>query len=662
MVDVTKKAEEKIEKDAAKGKVAESEDEASDVENEEGDIISVKFNFFRLSPKRLIRWYSGLGRSKKIIVGTFISFLLMLVVFIPTALVLKLDSLVFPSTLQGYVTDGSEESMKNVKICVGNKCTYSDDEGYYKLHELSYGERQVKVSKEGFQTVSDKLNLKRGGNTKDYELKVQGVKDIMGKFFSKEGELIKVGFKLIAGENVYDIDVEDDGSFVVKNVELQNLTIEIYSPDYLDSSYKIDPSESEIDLGEIDLTPASDISFASVDFLSKEALDSLKVEDVDGEGDYEVEIIEGVSSIQDLEVGASVNFIITKDGYNQKEIEFNDLEQGDNSIGEFPMSKVGKIVYTSSRTGNSNIYLANYDGTEETRLTDNKGDSEYPYYNEQEGVVYFISDRDGIEGENGYVIDLVYKVNVTTAKIEKVSQNNYDDYDGVGTFNLKAMRRVYNREHPDFPDTWQIMSGHINGTGTKQLMHSADSIYNYVLSDSGNLLMYTGTFSDSSNDGVYLFNTQTLQQNRIYENKDNDSATPLVISSDGNYGLLRTVKSGQNDLAVRDFSNGETVQLTNNSTYETQVRFGPDNVISYVSNRDSQNDIYLTDISSKQEQRITESGEVYNYVWVGDLILYSSENQLWIVDPEDPENAFELKINGNISPYFNFSTDFMGWD
>lgn len=645
-----KQAEQATQKEQEKGEVKEQvkgQEKVQSKKAEEPKSLS-KFN-----PKRLLIWYSELSRGKKILICLVLSILLFLAVFIPTAVLLKLDSIVFPSTLEGYITQYTDSPIEKAKVCVGNKCDETDDKGFYSIKHLSYGRREVKLSKDGFQEIEQDIDLKRGDNRKDFEMKVEGMKDISGQFLVKGAKLIPDNFLLISGDKVYEIVVQNNGSFTLKNIEIADLNIEISSVDYMDSNYKLDPTKGEIDLGDIILTPAGDISFTPIDFLSQEFLEGTKV------NDSEIDVVtrDGKIYIEDLKIGEEGKYVVNKEGYNSKTITVNSIKQGDNAQGELKMSEQGKVVYISNRTGNYNVYISNYDGTEEKLLSGNKGNNTSPYYDQSAGVVYFLSDRDRVKNENGDVIELVYKVDLNTLKATKVTKVNYTDTGSIGTYNLKAGKRLDSREHPDYPNTWQFFFGSVDGTGQKQIFHSADNLYNFSISDSGNLLMYSGSYSDTAKNGVYLYNTQTAKQNRIYETSGDTFAEALVFSSDSNYGLLKVYKSGQSDLVVRDFDKGESTQITTSSSSENNARFGPNNKISFISSRDNQSNIYLVDLDGKNEKRLTKDGKIYEYMWSGDLIFYTSENRLWVVSPDNPEKTYQVSSNAQISNYFNFGSD-----
>jgi len=69
-----------------------------------------------------------------------------------------------------------------------------------------------------------------------------------------------------------------------------------------------------------------------------------------------------------------------------------------NSAGDFGPSwspDGSKIAFWSDRDGNSDIYVMNADGSEQTRLTDNSASDQEPAWSPDGRRVAFVSSRDG---------------------------------------------------------------------------------------------------------------------------------------------------------------------------------------------------------------------------------------------------------------------------
>jgi dipeptidyl aminopeptidase/acylaminoacyl peptidase len=55
----------------------------------------------------------------------------------------------------------------------------------------------------------------------------------------------------------------------------------------------------------------------------------------------------------------------------------------------------GKIAFMTSRDGNNEIYVMNADGSNQTRLTTNSVDDEFPAWSPDGAKIAFFSNRDG---------------------------------------------------------------------------------------------------------------------------------------------------------------------------------------------------------------------------------------------------------------------------
>jgi len=582
---------------------------------------------------------------------------------ISLVLLLKLDAVVFPATMKGTVTLADGTGVSDVKVCVENKCSTTDDSGQYKLSGLKYGKNEVVLNKTGYKNTKYTTKLRRGDNSKDFILRVEGMLDFKGQFKTVDGKLIKDGFVLVTGEERYGITVKDDGSFNIVAVKVTTDSITVSSPNYKDKQVDVDFTNDEIDLGTITLEVAGEVRFTPVDWLSLEPLDEIKVT-LKGNGEQFVLGKDGDKYIvNDLEIGKATTLIIEKSGYLKKNLNIEKLAQGTQDLEELEMVREGKLVYVSSRTGNSCVYIANYDGSEEKRLSPNKGNSYSPYYSKATNSVLFFSDYKNKKNIDGYKIGLLYKADITTGKITKLSKNLYEDYNGdVGTYNLMAGKRTFYEAHPDYVNTWRYMFGNTDGSGMKQIMHSKDILSNFVISDTGRLMMYSGSFKDKNDNGIYLYNTENGKKNRIFASSDSfESYIPITFSPDSKYGLFIAYEIGESDLYVRDFSKAETIRLTSNSTHENTPKFGDGSkVVSYISNRDNKSDIYMMNIEDRKETKITKDGNVNFYIWQNNLIFFVSENKIWVIDPFKPNKAQEITDKGFVSEFKTYNG--YGWD
>lgn len=611
-------------------------------------IVSFKLNLSMLSPVRFWRKYKHSSGRNKLFVGFGCVLFLILGVGAFGAVVFKLDSIVLPSTLEGKIYQGLDQPLEDAKICVGNTCDTTDEKGVYQLEGLSYGNRSVKIIAEGFQKYDEQVNLARGGNFQDFLLRVEGIKDFTGAFMMP-ADVAEIDYTkmediwLVAGEDKHTIKPKSDGTFVLNNIEIADNEIKIMAFDYKDFDLPIDPSEGVIDLGILELEPAGDLKFIPIDWLSQNSVDDiqleLKTKDKKGKlvgAELSIRRVNNKMFIEDLEVGGYYELIAKKSEFNNKKLTNPEIAQGINDLGNLSVVKAGKVVYVSNRTGNKNIYLSNYDGAGEKMLSDDRNDSYAPYFNEEAGTVHYLSTREGIKGSYNSYMALVYSVNVETGAISKISKNTYEDNNkDIGTLNLRAGKRAFVREHPSYPNTYQIMYGDINGTGAKQLAHLKRYPGVQQISDDGQYIMYRIDFyNEPDRSGMYLLNTGNLNQTQIYKPEDdNYSYSANDFSRDTEYGIMSVYDGAGWNLMMRDFSRGETTQITANTSQKSAIRVAPDtNYVSYISTRDGAKDVYMINVNDKKEVRLTRDGNVDNYFWQDGLLFYISEQKLWVFE------------------------------
>jgi hypothetical protein len=74
---------------------------------------------------------------------------------------------------------------------------------------------------------------------------------------------------------------------------------------------------------------------------------------------------------------------------------------------------IGKIVFSSQRDGNSEIYVMNADGSNQTRLTNDAASDQTPVFNAEGSKIAFTSDRDGE--------DDVYVMNADGSNVQRLT-------------------------------------------------------------------------------------------------------------------------------------------------------------------------------------------------------------------------------------------------
>ena len=126
--------------------------------------------------------------------------------------------------------------------------------------------------------------------------------------------------------------------------------------------------------------------------------------------------------------------------------------------------KRAKILFTSIRDGNAEIYIMNADGSEQVRLTNHPGDDFDPTWSPTGEQIAFVSERDH-EGLND-----IYLMDPDGQNVRRA----FDDleYRTAPTWSPDGKKIAYNTYSP-VPD-WAVYINTLNGGKTERLAKSAE--------------------------------------------------------------------------------------------------------------------------------------------------------------------------------------------
>ena len=114
----------------------------------------------------------------------------------------------------------------------------------------------------------------------------------------------------------------------------------------------------------------------------------------------------------------------------------------------------GKIAFTSTRDGNSEIYVMNPDGTNQIRLTTNPGSDETPAWSPDGSRIAFRSIRDGVPG--------IFVMNASGSNQTRLT--NIQDYDPAWSPDGSRIAFARSTNDPQFTDDIHVM----NADGSNQ--------------------------------------------------------------------------------------------------------------------------------------------------------------------------------------------------
>lgn len=569
-----------------------------------------------------------------------------------TTLVLKLDALIFPSSVFGTITDFSSRPLDNVEVCMQGRCVLTDNEGYYSLNDLKYGVYDLTAQKDKYHDFKEQIDVQRGKNEVNRQLKPFGFGEIIGKFTASN--LLLEGTSLMVDEE--EVVVEADGSFAIKEKMIGTYTLAFTSPYYKDFTSDVELKEGLKDLGDILLVDSRDLTFMIKDWITSTPLKDVKVKINELE---QVSTEEGKVEFKDLDLADSYTFETIKEGYNVIKETLNTPQSPEVfPVKELALVRSGRVVYTSSRLGNSNVYAADYDGSNEKMLSDNRGYNYAPQLLNDKQTVLFLSTRDGITDAYGEPIGLVYRVNIDGSGFSKYSKTNYEDYGGVGQYSFQAGKRAFLKYDYDGGIWQQLYFGNLDGTETKVIFDSTKFdgyMKEFILAPDGNSVAMTLVDAAEGSPVEYLvrINTQTGNRTDLKQLMPFTSTYLSDFSGDSKHVLI--ISSGMGDgvsnvyrISIQD---GTVSKVTNNTVSQDSAVFTPDPAAVYFSDsRDGRSELYKIGAQGGNEIKLTTSGKFNGIIQMsGSLVFFLEEGKLKVVDSNVPGQIKE--VTANISNY-----------
>ncbi len=208
------------------------------------------------------------------------------------------------------------------------------------------------------------------------------------------------------------------------------------------------------------------------------------------------------------------------------------------------LTGLGRIVFSSARDGDDEIYVMNNDGTNPVRLTNNLDSDTSPAWSPNQQQIAFSSNRDG----------------------------NYEIY---------------------------VMNA--DGTNQTRLTHSETNDSASDWSPDGKRIVFTSA-GYTANSVIYVMNVDGTALRRLA-----DGWGPRW-SPDGNHIAFASGGHNTMDIFVMDIKSKKTTRLTNQAGFNTSPAWSPDGQeIAFSSDRDGIAEIYVMTVDGKNIRRLTRN-------------------------------------------------------
>ncbi|MDX1435878.1 MAG: DUF5050 domain-containing protein [Anaerolineales bacterium] len=196
-----------------------------------------------------------------------------------------------------------------------------------------------------------------------------------------------------------------------------------------------------------------------------------------------------------------------------------------------------QIVFTSNRSGNNEIYIMNADGTGVVNHSNNAADDRSPAWSPDGNWIAFSTNRDGNQE--------VYKVRTDGTELQNISNNSAEDFD------------------PDW-----IKAG----------LLGSDSI--------------AFTSNRDGNQEIYTMNNDGGAQVNITLNPANDSEAN--VSPNGDFILFTTNRDGNQEVYSINPGGSNPTNLSNNPAEDQAGAWSPNQQwVAFTTNRDGNKEIYV---------------------------------------------------------------------
>lgn len=256
----------------------------------------------------------------------------------------------------------------------------------------------------------------------------------------------------------------------------------------------------------------------------------------------------------------------------------------------------GKIVFTSLRDGDNDIYVANADGSDVVNLTNNTRQDSSPSWSPDGTKIVFASDRQGGPEE-------IYTMKSDGTRVVRLTNNAFGDH--WPSWSPDGQRIVFISYRDGNAELYTMNA---DGTDQTRLTQSMGAEEHPVWSPDGSTIAFTRMISDRTQ--IFTMPSIGGEQTQL-TNFTNEALSP-DWSPDGSKILFQGHHSdNQVDIFYQDIGTSNVVNLTNTpSLHEHAPVWSPDGLkFSYAVNSALGGwDVYTADASGTSSIRITNHG------------------------------------------------------
>ncbi len=291
-----------------------------------------------------------------------------------------------------------------------------------------------------------------------------------------------------------------------------------------------------------------------------------------------------------------------------------------------------KILFTSTRDGNADIYVMKRDGSSIERLTNNPAWESFATFSPDMTQISFNSDREN-EKNNVYIMNLD-----GSGKTVSLPAGNYSNFVGTGVWSPDGTKIAYSSDRNGNEDIF-IINAEIEKPALVAIDAKAD-ISQLLQSRDGTFGVYVAQLEkDQFEIRKYYFQTKTSS---VIQKLQND--TGISLSSDGNSIAFQGKVDTNTEIVVSNIDGSNKRTLTNNPAIDANPVFSPDgSQIAFVTNRGDNRglfDLYQMNADGSNQRPIAANngGTNFSPAWSSD-----GKEIYFANDKEDGRNGnFEI--------------------
>jgi Tol biopolymer transport system component len=252
-----------------------------------------------------------------------------------------------------------------------------------------------------------------------------------------------------------------------------------------------------------------------------------------------------------------------------------------------------KIAFQTNRDGNTEVYVMDTDGSNQTRLTYSVDDDAYPAFSPDGSKIAFSSSRDG-----NYEI---YVMNVDGTQQTRITRNAFADIEPAWSPDGSKIAFTSYRD-----GNTEIYVMNADGTNQLRLTNTPYIDQNPSFSPNGTEIIFQT--SRDSNLEIYKMNANGSNQTNVSNTAGNDIEADY--SPDGSKIVFRALRDGGMDVYTMNPDGSNQVCLTcNNPTFDNQPTFSSDgSKIAFRTDRDGGNrEIYVMNADGSGQVNLTNA-------------------------------------------------------